>query len=143
LVVGRGHTKCLSLLTTIQNSTYSTKYIIETTPSTKFGVEIFDHVAWAFGPCITAWPYLQLVLTIDARFLSGRYAGKLFMACGYEAEQQLLPLTFVVVVGEESVTNWGWFMQWLRKEVVGSGKITVISDQHLGIRRVFERPDFG
>jgi hypothetical protein len=41
------------------------------------------------------------------------------------------------------VTNWGWFMQWLRKEFVGPGKITVILDQHLDIRRVFERPDFG
>jgi hypothetical protein len=34
-------------------------------------------------------------------------------------------------------------MQWLCKEVVGPGKITMISDQHLGIRGVFERPDFG
>jgi metallophosphoesterase superfamily enzyme len=57
------------------------------------------------------------------------------MACGYDAEQQQLPLVFAVVAGEESVANWGWFMQWLRKEVVGLGKITVISDQHLGIRQ--------
>jgi hypothetical protein len=48
----------LSLLAAIQNSTYGTKYIIETVPSTKFGVKIFDRVAWAFGPCIAAWPYL-------------------------------------------------------------------------------------
>jgi hypothetical protein len=41
------------------------------------------------------------------------------------------------------VANWGWFMQWLRKEVIDHGKINVISDQHLGIRAVFERPDFG
>jgi hypothetical protein len=33
-------------------------------------------------------------------------------------------------------------MKWVRKEVIGPGKITVISDQHLGIRTVFERPDF-
>jgi hypothetical protein len=75
-----------SLLAVIQNSTYGIKYIIETAPSTKFGVEIFDRVAWAFGPCITTRPYLRLVLTIDAGFLSGQYAGKLFMACGYDAE---------------------------------------------------------
>jgi hypothetical protein len=37
-----------SLLAGIQNSTYDTKYIIETSPSIKFGVEIFNHVAWAF-----------------------------------------------------------------------------------------------
>jgi hypothetical protein len=35
------------------------------------------------------------------------------MACGYDAEQQLLPLAFAVVAGEKSVANWGWFMQWL------------------------------
>jgi hypothetical protein len=65
------------------------------------------------------------------------------MAYSYDAEQQLLPLAFAVVAGEESVTNWSWFMQWLRKEVVGPGKITVILDKHLGIRAVFERPNFG
>jgi hypothetical protein len=77
----------LSLLATIQNSTYGTKYIIEIAPSIKFGVEIFDRVAWVFGPCITAWSYLRLVLTIDAGFLSGRHAGKLFMTCDYDVEQ--------------------------------------------------------
>jgi hypothetical protein len=41
------------------------------------------------------------------------------------------------------VANWGWFIQWLYKEVVGPDKITVISYQHLGIRAVFERLDFG
>jgi MULE transposase domain len=131
-----------SLLAAIQNFTYGTKYIIETAPSTKFDVEIFDRVAWAFGPCIAACPYLRPVLTIDAEFLSGRYVGKLFMICGYDAEQQLLTLTFAVVAGEECVANWGWFMQWLRKKVVGRGKIIVISDQHLGIRAVLERLDF-
>jgi hypothetical protein len=33
-------------------------------------------------------------------------------------------------------------MQWVRKVVVGPSKITVISNQHLGIRAVFERPNF-
>jgi hypothetical protein len=94
-----------SLLAAIQNFTYDTKYIIEKVPSIKFGVEIFDRVAWAFGPCIAAWPYLRPILTIDAGFLSGRYAGKLFMACDYDAEEQLLPLTFAIVAGEESVAN--------------------------------------
>jgi hypothetical protein len=65
------------------------------------------------------------------------------MACGYDAEQQLLPLTFAVVAGKKNMANWGWFILWLRKEVVGPGKITVISDQHLGIKRVFERSYFG
>jgi hypothetical protein len=37
--------------------------------------------------------------------LSGRYVGKLFMTCGYDADQQLLPLAFAVVADEKSVTN--------------------------------------
>jgi hypothetical protein len=75
-----------SLLPAIQNSTYDTKYIIEMTSLTKFGVEIFDRIAWTFGLCIAAWSHLRPVLTIDAGFLLGRYAGKLFKICDYDAE---------------------------------------------------------
>jgi hypothetical protein len=89
----------LYLLAPIQNSRYGTKYIIETAPSIKFDVKIFNRVEWTFGPCIAAWSYLRPVLTIDTGFLSGRYVGKLFMACGYDAEQQLLSLVFAVVAG--------------------------------------------
>jgi hypothetical protein len=83
----RSYEMLLSLLVAIQNSTYGTKYIIETAPSIKFDVKIFDRVAWTFGPCITVWPYLRPVLTIDAGFLSNWYAGKIFMTCGYDAEK--------------------------------------------------------
>jgi hypothetical protein len=75
--------------------------------SIKFGVEIFNRVAWTFGPCIAAWSYLRLVLTINIRFLSGQYAGKLFMTCDYDAEQQLLSLTFAIIAKEETMANWG------------------------------------
>jgi hypothetical protein len=54
---------------------------------------------------IAAWSYLRLVLTIDAEFLSCRYADKLFMACTYDVEQQLLSLTFIMVAGEEITAN--------------------------------------
>jgi hypothetical protein len=94
-----------SLLAAIQNFTYGTKYIIEMVPSTKFDVEIFYCVTWTFGPYIAAWPYLRSVLTIDAEFLSDRYAGKLFMACDYDAEQQLLSLAFAVIADEKSMEN--------------------------------------
>jgi hypothetical protein len=65
------------------------------------------------------------------------------MIYDYDAEQQLLSLAFVVVAVEKSVANCDCFMQWLRKEVIDPGKITVISDQHLSIRAVFKRPNFG
>jgi hypothetical protein len=37
--------------------------------------EIFNHVAYTFGPCIVAWSYLRPILTIDTGFLSDRYVG--------------------------------------------------------------------
>ena len=131
-----------SLLGAIKASNPGTEYLIEHEQSNTFGVHIFNRVAWAFGPCIQAWPHLRPVITVDAAFLSGRYKGKLFMACAYDAEQQLLPLAFAICE-KESVENWGWFMNWLRINVVGPGKICVISDKHLGIRGVFEATNLG
>jgi hypothetical protein len=64
------------------------------------------------------------------------------MACAYDAEQQLLPLAFAICE-EEDLSNWGWFMNWLRINVVGPGKICVLSDQHLAIRGVFAAPNLG
>jgi hypothetical protein len=43
----RSYEMLSSLLAAIQSFTYDTKYIIEISPSTKFGVEIFYHVARA------------------------------------------------------------------------------------------------
>jgi len=131
-----------SMLGAIQTSTPGTKYVIEHEPSTKMGIRIFTRVAWAFGPCIESWPYLRPVISVDAGHLSGRYKGKLFMACAYDAEQQLLPIAFGIA-DEESSSNWGWFMQFIRENVVGPGRICVISDQHAAIRSVFDRPDLG
>jgi hypothetical protein len=59
----------VSLLADIQTLTIGNKYLIEMTSSIKVGIEIFNHVVWAFGLCVTVWPYLQPVLTIDAGFL--------------------------------------------------------------------------
>jgi hypothetical protein len=47
------------------------------------------------------------------------------MACDHDTEQQLLPVAFVIVAGEKSVTNWGWFMQWLRKEISVMVKVSL------------------
>ena len=100
------------LLSAIQSSTPGTKFKIDSEPSDQFGVHIFQRAAWAYGPCIAAWSHLRPVISIDAGHLSGRYKGKLYMACAYDAEQQVLPLAFAIM-GEETLENWGWFMSWL------------------------------
>jgi hypothetical protein len=96
-----------SLLAVIQNFTNDTKYIIETAHSIKFGIIIFDRVAMSIWSVHCSMALLTVSLNYDARFLSGWYAGKLFMECAYDADQQLLSLIFIVVVGELNVANWG------------------------------------
>jgi MULE transposase domain len=65
------------------------------------------------------------------------------MACGYDAENKVIPLVFGIV-NAENMDNWDWFMRWIRNEVIHSNmKICVISDRHRGIKGVFERPYLG
>jgi hypothetical protein len=64
------------LLTIIQNITLGTKFRLEREPSTKFRIDIFYRVVWAYSPYIQAWPHLRPVISVDIDFLSGRYAGK-------------------------------------------------------------------
>jgi len=116
--------------------------IDENTGLVKQGVQEFKAVAWAYGPCITAFNYLRPVISIDAAFLSGRYEGRLLMACGYDAENQLLPLAFGIV-HKENEDNWGFFLHWLRINVIGVNTfVCVISDQHKGIKAAL-KPEYG
>ena len=130
------------LLMAIQHSNSGTKVLFESGPSTMHGFRIFNRVAWSFGPCIQAIPYLRPLISIDAAFLSGRYSGKLFMAVGYDAENGVVPLGFAICK-EENDANWGWFMNWLRVEVIGPGFICVISDQHISIKNTMSAPNLG
>ena len=77
-----------------------------TMPTGKDGYRYFTRAAWAFGPCIASIPTLRPVITIDVFFLSGRYHGKLLMACGYDAENQLVSIVFGLVE-KENFENWG------------------------------------
>jgi MULE transposase domain len=104
---------------------------------------MFKSITWAYEPCIAVFKYLRPVITIDAGFLSGIYKGRLSMVCRYDIENKILPLTFGILI-EENVNNWGWFMRWVRNEVIQSNmKIYIISDRHRGIKGVSEQPHLG
>jgi MULE transposase domain len=127
----------------IARTTPSTKFKISTCDTSDDNVKMFKSIAWAYGPCIVTFKHLRPVITIDAGFLSGRYKGRLLMACGYDAENKLIPLTFGIV-DAENVNNLGWFMRWVRNEVIQYNiKICVISHCHRGIKGVFERLHLG
>ncbi|BAT03054.1 Os07g0661150 [Oryza sativa Japonica Group] len=113
------------LLEAMKASNPGTKYQLLSNPTSPEGHQSFKCLAWAFGPCIESVPYLRPVISVDASFLSGRYRGRLLIACGYDAENRLLPLAFAIVEKEDS-DNWGWFMRWLRKEVIGFGNFMCV-----------------
>jgi hypothetical protein len=73
------------------------KYNILKEPSIRPEVCYFKCAAWAWGPCIEAFRYLRPIISIDASFLSRCYEGRLLMVYGYDAENQLILLTFVLV----------------------------------------------
>ena len=131
------------LLQAIATSNPGTKWGVLSEPTMREGYRLFKAAAWAYGLCVAAVSHLRPIITIDACFLSGRYQGRLLIACGYDAENQLLPLAFALVEKESSQT-WGWFMRWLRQEVIGFGRfMCVVSDRHKGIKKVFTDRDGG
>lgn len=73
--------------------------------------------------------------------LLGKYDGRLLIACGYDADNQPVPLAFALV-NEDS--DWIWFMRFLRQEVTGPGRLVcIISDYDGRIKNVFEDPSNG
>ena len=92
----------------------------------------FNRAAWAFGPCIEAFQHLRPY----------RYKGKMLIATGYDAENQLLPLAFSLV-DTENFEDCAWFMQWLRRNVIRSRFVCVITDRGKGIKKVFRQDDLG
>jgi MULE transposase domain len=97
------------ILGAIARTTPGIKFKLSTCDTSDDNVKIFKFIAWAYGPCIAAFKHLRSVITIDAGFLSGCYKGRLLMACGYDANNKLIPLAFGIV-DAENVKNWGWFM---------------------------------
>jgi hypothetical protein len=100
----------IPLLEAIQRNNPGSKYCVTSTPIADETDRQFNQAAWAYGPCIAALPFLRPVISIDACFMSGRYQGRLLMACMYDAENQLLPLAFAIVE-KESAENWGFFYE--------------------------------
>jgi hypothetical protein len=132
------------LLSAICSSNPGSKARIATDPVPgRPGDRLFKRAAWAFKPCIQAFDHLRPVISIDASHLRGRYMGRFLVAVGYDAENQLVPLAFGIVE-KEDLENWGWFMRWLRFEVIEDmRKFCVVSDRHLAIRAVFRSNLYG
>ncbi|KAK9269075.1 hypothetical protein L1049_000843 [Liquidambar formosana] len=68
------------------------------------------------------------IIAVDSSFLSVPYRGALYSATAFNADDEMYPLTFGIL-SSENYEDWLWFLQHL-KELIGSLKITIISDRH-------------
>jgi hypothetical protein len=51
---------------------------------------------------VTGFTHYRPIVNVDAIFLTGKYKGTLMVAVGMTAENQLLPLAFALVEGENN-----------------------------------------
>lgn len=92
----------------------------------------FLRVFWSFGPSIEGFPSCRPVISIDGTHLYGKYRGTMLVAVGVDANDQLFPLAFAIVEGENN-DSWGWFMACIRMRVTQRADLCVISDRHRSI----------
>ncbi|XP_026399976.1 protein FAR-RED ELONGATED HYPOCOTYL 3-like [Papaver somniferum] len=76
--------------------------------------------------------YCCPMLIIDATFLTGKFRGGLMVACGKTGNQEILPLAFGLVSGEND-DNWHWFLENLKGIVDADRPLTIISDRGTGL----------
>ena len=83
-----------------------------------------------------------LVLNIDGTHLYGKYKDTFLIAIGCDKNNQLFPLAFIIIEGE-NIDSWGWFLACIRNRVTQRTGICVISDRHLGIMAAMSDPHLG
>ncbi|KAK6153435.1 hypothetical protein DH2020_013074 [Rehmannia glutinosa] len=103
------------------------------------GMKTLKYVFWAFKPCIDAFQYCRLVISVDGTYLYTKYRYKMLTVVTLDANQRVLPLAYAIV-DEGTFNSWNWFLQMLSTYVIrGREDVCFISDRHPGIIRSVER----
>ena len=97
-------------------------------------VTTFERAFFSLGTCIESFRHCRPLLCVDGTFLTGKYKGQILTAIGVDANNQILPLAFAFVEGENRL-SWLWFFRHMKYGVVGSRpNVCIIHDRHKGIR---------
>jgi transposase-like protein len=76
------------------------------------------------------------VLLIDSTFLTGKYKGTILVAIAADINNQLLPIVYSLVEGENK-DSWLWFLSCLKNRVVKQRPdVCIISDRNSGLLNV-------
>jgi hypothetical protein len=59
-------------------------------------------VFWCFPQCVAGFAYYISIISVDSTFLTEKYKGTLMIAVGMTVKNQLLPLAFALVEGENN-----------------------------------------
>jgi len=92
---------------------------------------IFQRFYSCSKACKDSFVSCRPIIGLDSCFLKGKYGGELLSAMGRDANDQLLPLAYVVVEVENKET-WTWFLELLIDDLGGvevCRTMTFISDQ--------------
>ena len=54
---------------------------------------------------------LMHVVSLDGTFLRGKYLGNMLLAVGKDGNGNTLPLSWAIIIGNEDIANWTWFME--------------------------------
>jgi hypothetical protein len=63
---------------------------------------VLKRVFWCFLQCVAGFTHCRPIISVDATFLIGKYKGILMVAVGMTVKNQLLPLAFALVEGENN-----------------------------------------
>jgi hypothetical protein len=82
---------------------------------------------------VADFAHCRYIISVDDTFLTGKYKGTLMVVVGMTVENQLLPLAFVLVEGENN-ESWKLFLGLMRKQVLGPDRhVCIILDHHHGL----------
>ncbi|XP_057452019.1 uncharacterized protein LOC130743810 [Lotus japonicus] len=106
------------------------------------GSKTFKRVFWTFKQCCDAFEYCRPVIQIDGTWLYGKYSGTLLIATTQDGNNNVLPIAFAIVEGE-NLSSWSWFLRLIRMKVTQNQGICLISDKHAGIKATVSNPANG
>jgi len=93
--------------------------------------QFFQRFYFCLKACKDSFVFCIPIIGLDGCFLKGKYRGELLNVVGRDANDQLLPLLYVVVQVENKET-WTWFLELLMGDLGGidvCGTMTFMSDQ--------------
>lgn len=94
---------------------------------------IFQHVFWAFKPCIDAQRYTKPIIEINGTHLYAKYKGILLIITTQDVDSGILPLAFAIMENETNEA-WMFFLNHLRLHFVKRRQgVCLISCRHPSI----------